>query len=83
MDIQAVLALLEEMDASGLPLDDGSSSENELDSSDIDALSSEEEELLDGDLLGDGVSSDGASSRAATNIRYIRIFFDILELIFV
>ena len=62
MDVHDVLALIDELDAAGAPIDVGSEPDDELDSSDIDALSSSEEELLHGNMVRNDSDNDGAQS---------------------
>ena len=57
MDAEAAIALFDQLEADGEPLDDLSEFDD-LGSSDEDGLSSGEEELLDNNLLGGGDSSD-------------------------
>ena len=73
MDPLAVLAGMEAMDAAGVPVEeipdsDGKFDDRSLEGSDVDVLSSDEEELLDDELLGDGTSSgaSGDSSQSGT-----------------
>ena len=62
MDVHDVLALIDELDVTGAPIDVGSEPDDELDSSDIDALSSSEEELLHGNMVRNDSDNDGAQS---------------------
>ena len=73
MDPLAVLAGMDAMDAAGVPVEeipdsDGEFDDRSLEGSDVDVLSSDEEELLDDELLGDGTSSgaSGDSSQSGT-----------------
>ena len=73
MDPLAVLAGMDAMDAAGVPVEeipdsDGEFDDRSLEGSDVDVLSSDEEELLDDQLLGDGTSSgaSGDSSQSGT-----------------
>ena len=73
MDPLAVLAGMDAMDDAGVPVEEISDSDGEFDDrslegSDVDVLSSDEEELLDDELLGDGTSSgaSGDSSQSGT-----------------
>ena len=67
MDPLAVLAGMDAMDATEVPVEeipdsDGEFDDRSLEGSDVDVLSSDEEELLDDELLGDGTyTSSGAS----------------------
>lgn len=47
MDAHITLALLDDLDAAGVPVDKESASEGDIDSSEISGLSSEEEQLDD------------------------------------
>ena len=73
MDPLAVLAGMDAMDAAGVPVEEIPDSDGEFDDrspegSDVDVLSSDKEELLDDELLGDGTSSgaSGDSSQSGT-----------------
>ena len=71
MDPLAGLAGMDAMDAAGVPVEeipdsDGEFDDRSLEGSDVDVLSSDEEELLDGELLGDGTSSGTSGDSSGT-----------------
>ena len=73
MDPLDVLAGMDAMDAAGVPVEeipdsDGEFDDRSLEGSNVDVLSSDEEELLDDELPGDGTSSgaSGDSSQSGT-----------------